>query len=450
MSEQERNRFETYLQKSPILYKAMEDARDGDNSIAAQVTNGVLAPAINSFIIWVLQQACERGTKRLYFLARDAYFMYRTARQLCESLHLPIECRYLYCSRYSLRIPVFHLDEEGALDYICRGGINVTMEKILGRSGITVQEQNVVLHMLHFFAREKKVIPYAELSKIKKELKGCTYFMERMREHSKEALPMLLGYLRQEGIFDGIKYAIVDSGWTGSMQKSFNLLLSLAGRKEWLEGYYWGLYELPLDMKSEKSNYHCYYFAPKNHLKEKVYFSNCLFETIFSAPHGMTMGYQWENGKYKPMLAPYDTMRRDFMKMTEAYLDIYTQKLGAEIHSIAAQETERDRKVVRGLLKMFMGNPTKAEAEVYGSLHFSDDVLEDAMQEVAAPLNEAELRANHVWNKTLVMLGIRKSFIQESAWYEGSAARLGKNKKYHIRSYVLYKYLLYFRDMYFN
>ena len=81
------------------------------NQLEKTVKN-VLGPAINSFIIWVLQESRKNGVQRLYFLARDGYLMYQCARIYCEKQKLPIECRYLSCSRYSVRIPLFHMDME--------------------------------------------------------------------------------------------------------------------------------------------------------------------------------------------------------------------------------------------------------------------------------------------------------------------------------------------------
>ena len=59
----------------------------------------VLAPALGSFVEWVLYEAVKSGKKCLYFLARDGYFPWRAALIFCEEYRLPIECRYLCCSR---------------------------------------------------------------------------------------------------------------------------------------------------------------------------------------------------------------------------------------------------------------------------------------------------------------------------------------------------------------
>ena len=130
----------------------------------------VLAPSLCGFVVWVLRRAMEEGRGRLYFVARDGYLMYRLAQILCRTLGLPVKCRYLYCSRYSLRIPAFHLDMEGALDFICRGGIDVTMEKILNRSGIGGKDKRKVLRMLRLPYAGDEVIPYARLKEVRRRL----------------------------------------------------------------------------------------------------------------------------------------------------------------------------------------------------------------------------------------------------------------------------------------
>ena len=48
--------------------------------------------------------------------------------------------------------------------------------------------------------------------------------------------------------------------------------------------------------------------------------------------------------------------------------------------------------------------------KLYGTLKFSDDVIDDAVRQVAEPLNEGELRANHAVNKILVMLGLKDEY----------------------------------------
>ncbi len=454
----------------PVKEKANADRKgsffvSGQRQTFLSVCDYVLAPVLDAYVLWVLKEALDTGKKRLYFLARDGYLMYRTAQIYCSKFSLPIECRYLCCSRYSIRIPMFHLDMSEAMDYICRGGIDVTLGKILKRAALTGQEQKEVLEQIGMEQQQDEHIPYAEIPQIREKLENCHCFGQFVIRHSKEALPNLTGYLRQEGLLDNISYGLVDSGWVGSMQKMLGRAVAYMTENEFpsarMEGYYWGLYELPEGVFA--GDYHCFYFTPGNNLREKVYFNNCLFEGVFSAPHGMTMGYRKEKGYYHPVYANCSPGRQWFMEEMEAQiLRCIRGKAEAILeagriawpevkefdilkHYLARMDTENNHQTIYRLLKTFMGKPTREEAEFFGTLQFSDDVLDESRQQIAAPLSQQELTDNHVGNKVLTMLGIKKGYVKESAWYEGSVVRGGQDVSKHLRLYAAYKYLLYLR-----
>lgn len=215
-------KYREIIEKKNTVFAGIKD--NGKNQLEKAVEN-VLGPAINSFIIWVLQESRKNGIQRLYFLARDGYLMYQCARIYCEKQKLPIECRYLSCSRYSVRIPLFHMDMEEALEYVCRGGIDVTLDKILERAGLSCLEKEKVLELVSASGTRRYILPYAELPKIKNILKNCRYFMDCMYQHSVEAYPIFEKYLKQEGLLEQKRAALVDSGWVGSMQKTLNMIL---------------------------------------------------------------------------------------------------------------------------------------------------------------------------------------------------------------------------------
>lgn len=479
--EQERlAEYRKILQQNHTVYGQIQ--KKTTETVLESRIESVLGPALNSFILWLLKEAKRKRIERLYFLARDGYFMYRCALLYCSKWNLPIECRYLSCSRYSVRIPIFHLDMEEALEYLCRGGIDVTLEKILSRGGLKEEEKKRVLQEAFHDREPGAGIPYAKLPDIRKRLENCSFFMECVCRRSRETYPFLQGYLQQEGLLDKRKAALVDSGWVGSMQKTLNMVLKNLGRAEGLTGYYWGLYELPENV--QRKDYFCYYFSPEKGLQEKVYFSNCLFETVFSAPHGMTMGYEKTEEGYAPCYGEVLPGRKAFMEHLEKGLLDFTERTLEQMKDIEKAESKKSKetvgiaetieatetienvetietaetieniddrayqKAVKQLLKLFMGMPVQAEGELFGSLEFSDDVLDDKRQQVAVEMSEEELKGNHAWNKALVMLGLRDVYVKESAWYEGSAARYGKHERYHQTMYRLYKYLLYMRKRY--
>lgn len=414
-----------------------------ENGVFEKTSRKILAPALNGFVLWILRKAERNGIRRLYFLARDGYLMYRCARIYVERFQLPIECRYLCCSRYSLRRPLYHRDMGAALDYICRGGTEVTLDKILDRSGIGAEEKRITLELLGMTEQRKIPIPYPYLKKIRQKLEDCPFFLKAVETNSREKLPSLLGYLAQEGLIEEVPMALVDSGWTGSMQKEICQALGILGRKGRLTGYYWGLYELPEGVRRE--DYHCYYFSPEAGLKKKVYFSNSLFESIFSAPHGMTTGYEKVHGQWRTVYARTDEGRKRFLEELEKILLEYTRNQAASMKDIEDLHLIRGIQETEKSLSRFMGKPKFQEAQIFGNQPFSDDIFDAGDQTAAGRMTEEELKANHVWNKVGKMSGFSSGYVKESPWYEGSAVLYGNRPAYHIFMYHMYKYLLYLK-----
>ena len=452
-----RARYKNILKGSGLFFEAAGKCEQKNkdihfskkDAVISDVSTFVLAPAMNAYVMWVLKEALKKKQKRLYFLARDGYFMYTTAKILCEKLHLPIECRYLSCSRYSMRIPLFHFNEPDALEYICRGGIDVSIDKVLNRAGLTDKEKEKVKEELggEFCSG---VIAYADLGKLRSRLEKCEFFLECMREHSEAVFPAARDYLEQEGLFDDVSYAFVDSGWVGSMQKVMGQILERSGKKKRLSGYYFGLYELPPDVNAE--DYSCFYFSPTKGTKRKVGFSNCLFESIFSAPHGMTLYYEKKGSEVYPVYADIRDDNKAFNEEIGGFLNTFTEivaqmlcdKKDAGVKSpVRLLSRPEDFRVTSELLTAFMSSPSRGEALYFGSLPFSDDVLDENEQQVAAPLTQKELSANHPVKKIMILTGLSKEKIKESAWFEGSAVRSGSKIDAHLRAYAAYKWLLY-------
>lgn len=424
------------MEKSKVFYMKQHE-------VFKEVSREILAPAINGFAIWVLREASRKGIQRLYFLARDGYLICRCAEIYVEKFQLPIECRYLFCSRFSLRLPMYHRDMKTALEYICRGGTEVTLDKILDRSGIGEREKRITLELLEMAGREGMPLSYPELKRIRLKLENCPFFLKAVESYSKKRLPSLLGYLEQEGMTEELPMALVDSGWTGSMQKEICRALEILGKRSRLAGYYWGLYELPERMESK--DYHCYYFSPETGLRKKVYFSNSLFECIFSAPHGMTTGYEKSRGRWNPVYAKADDKRKNFLEGLESILIEYGKKQASTMENMKDFQVERNRKKTEKALRRFMGSPDLQEAQVFGKQLFSDDIFDAEDQTAARKMTEKELKANHVWHKIWKMSSMGAGYVQESPWYEGSARLYGKKAGYHIFMYHLYKYLLYLK-----
>ena len=406
------------------------------NEVIEKTAEQVFAPVMYAYVSWVLEQAEKENIKRLYFLARDGYQMYLTARILCGEREDAIDCRYLKCSRYALRVPAYHLQGESCLDLICQGGIDVTLRKVLKRTGLPdtkLERMAETMDMANMLDRE---LSYPEVTGLKEVFAKNRDFMEMIYEHSRSAYSAAAGYLRQEGLLEDISFAVVDSGWIGTLQQTLQTILRQEGYEGAVKGFYIGLYEIPEG--ADRSSYQAFYFMPFGQKRRKVSFSNSLFECIFGAPEGMTAAYREEKGCFVPVPEKKENRNREKIEETAEAVCRYVKELQREKKQITAEE-------VRKLLERFMGHPTREEAEEFGSWKFTDDVLESERQTVAAPLDEKEIAKNHFINKSLIMLGLKKGPVHESAWLEGSIVRCGRHVSRHLRQTRLYKYVLYTR-----
>lgn len=408
--------YQAALKQAPALYRAARAVSVSSFQTIESSAAWVWGPALGAFVRWLVTQAVQNGVRRLYFLARDGYFPCLAARIFCQTFRLPLECRYLACSRFSLRVPLFHLDHNQALDDLCRWGLDVTPRRILLRTGLSEEACAKIWPKLNLPFAPDETLPRAALSQIRKALSGCREFLEQLDAHSREALPALTGYFKQEGLLDNIPYAFVDSGWTGTTLQSLRKALSLMGRTQLPDGYFWGLYEIPKELPS--ACVHIYFFSPNQGLREKIDFNPCIFEAVLSAPHGMTLGYDKRGDRWIPRLAPVSSERIAFSSRLREALLAYVQLLAQDTQT--APDFARERRAVRRVLHLFMNTPSRQEARVFGSLPFSDDVLAEKAQPLARPLTVQQLRQNKTSARLRAHLHPTAPPQAESTWYAAS------------------------------
>ena len=329
-----------------------------------------VGPIMYEYTSWVLSEAVKRGYKRLYFLARDGYLLCGIANIICARRSIDIECRYLYCSRYSLRMPSYHLIGEEAFDLLLLNGYYVTPKTVLLRAELDEAERSEIYKQLDI-SDENAVFSDQGFGVFSDALRKNEFYRNIVTQRSKAAYKPAIDYFRQEKLFENDCIAIVDSGWTGSMQRSLRILAESAGFGGKITGFYFGMYTAPKEPCD--GEYLCFYFDRDTGLKRKIMFNNNLFECMLSAPHGMTLRYDDINGVSKPIMAEYseDDMHLLVERQTAGAL-----KFAEEQAEDAPYNLKRSLKTCYRLLKRAMIHPTAEEAEMYSRFMFCDDVTE--------------------------------------------------------------------------
>lgn len=455
------NRFEKYqkLLENEVLYKEyihkynIKDTASTIDCIYAYV----FVPALTEYVTWVLAKAKEDGIKRLYFLARDGYMMYITASHICARLKLDIDCRYLKISRYAARVPEYHLLGRGCIDRIVTGGIDMTLRKILTRTGMSQEQIREVVIDAGLIKKSEKenesvlldtILNYNEVMNIKKKLQGSELFFKYTMQASQTAYNAAIMYFRQQGLMDDMRMALVDSGWIGTLQESVNNLIHSAGAVNNVCGYYFGMYDIPKD--ADKAMYNAFYFTPAGNMKYKVNFSNSLYEAVITDYCGMTHHYEECGGEISVIEDLKANPNKDFIIRNIATLESILESSSDEAIRIKYERdlnSTADRELLYKLFKMFMGRPTQQEVEAYGSLLFSDDILEGHLQTVAAELSYEDIKRQRFISKLLIMTGLKKGTIRESAWIEGSIVSSGRHIGASLWHARIYKYFIYIRKL---
>lgn len=411
----------------------------------------IWAPAITDYVEWVLGEAIQAGKRRLYFLARDGWMMYHAAQSIIDKKNLDIEARYLKVSRYAIRSAEYHIMGEKCLDLICVGGIDVTFEKIMKRALLTDEEARHIARLSGYEEAYETVLNYSQIQKLKEKLREIKLLFKYIEQHSKQNYENTMGYLIQEGLLEDKPYALVDSGWLGTLQMSIQHLISAeAGKERRIDGYYYGLYDVPKD--AQKEQYKSFYFDKKSVWK-KVYFSNCLFETVFSSPEGMTVGYRKEEHGYVPVDSENKNPNRELMMEFKSLLMMYVDERSRDEQYTNTEEAVRRMKRIAARrqnknskkLARLMSSPINQEALTYGNLQFCDDIIEFKLQPVAAEWDLEEIRKQRFINKLLIKMNMRKQELHESAWPEGSITNAGGRIKSHLRQERMYKLFMYTR-----
>lgn len=438
--------YRTIWKQEPELLAVAKQLLEESREVLPTITVYVTAPLLCAYVAWVIREAVQSGKKRLYFLARDGYYMKKVAEIFCMKWQSDMECRYLYCSRYAWRGAVYHMNIEEALDYVTLGGLEVNFYKIMQRAGLKEKEAIRIAEQLGYDINLTKRFSVEERKVLRKKLSECKDFIQLLQNRSKEKYQKTIAYLAQEGLMDAVPYALVDSGWTGSLQKSLAKILESTGYQIVLEGYYFGMYSR--SKQKEAGNYHTYYFSSDKHIKRKVFFNNNVFECIYSAPHGMTIGYEKKcldkKETWIPVLEQKDNPNRERLLAAEPFLFAYISKYADVYQKEWSKGQETEQKRLECLLRLFMSRPVKEEVLEYGNYVFCDDVIGEEKQILAENLSKKELKQGFLLEKLKKRLWKSKGIARESAWPEGSVSLAMRGKGFwHC---VLCEYVRFFAE----
>lgn len=346
----------------------------------------VSGPVIISFVYWCLNTARERGLTRLYFLARDGQILWKVARIIARGQKDLPELRYLRVSRQAVLLPALtELNQEG-IGWLLAPTTLLTPRIILRRAGLSPEELSAELAGHGFHKKDfDRHFPRGDRERLVNFLKDPAV-TKKILGRAREERGLATGYLRQEGLTADGRFALVDIGWHGSLQRSISRLLEMEGFREPVTGFYFGVRGRKLNKENDVMlGWFSDYRNPD--VIDKLTYIVPMLELFMAADHGGVRTYRRNGDVFEPVLKHpenYTGLKWGVGVQQEAVL-----RLAEYAHDRALPFSVR-KDILSAVLKLFLLSPTGTEARVYGKYLDAEDQNESYHLPLAKPFSVLE------------------------------------------------------------
>lgn len=283
-------------------YESIISMQDDFNNYYYNLGYQVLGPTLISFVKWLDYEFQKNKINKIYFLAREGKIYKDVFDIIFDKKY---ETKYLYISRRSITMSNFRylnfLNLKDILNYFTIKR-DSTLSDTLNYLNIKIDNcDNCLNQNIYDLIDDNNLF-----NKIK----------EKLIIESKNVNTICLDYLNQEEM-NG-KFAIVDIGWNGTMQKCLNSFLLNNNIKFELSGYYFSLF---------KNLENGYQFINKNYkIYETIKNNPVLIENLFQYVDGSTIGYKKDKEKYIPIKKEieFDLYSQDAIKSIDLGIADFT------------------------------------------------------------------------------------------------------------------------------
>ncbi|QDT55849.1 hypothetical protein Pan44_38970 [Caulifigura coniformis] len=343
-----------------------------------------VAPVLTLYTEWVLETAKRLGLQRLYFVARDGYLLYRIAKVLEGKRKYGLDLRYLYGSREAWHLAAINDHWDESPSWMLDRASGLTLARALERVGVSVEQIRGECEGAQPGEWWHQPIDDESLSVLKSIL-----LRRNVQEHILEAAhrrrASVEGYLKQEGLEDGERCAVVDLGWHARLQASLKRLLTpLAGER--LQGLYCGLQAIHEDA----GECDAFLFNPRDLRVLSSYpFLPQVMEMFGTAPHGSTKGYERVDGIVRPILGDSSRLQSWGIQTVHSAVDEFARAYA----ECGRREWDPDacKTVVGNIVEHWWKYLDYGQAAVWGEFPFSDCQIGKTVRPVGVPYSVSEI-----------------------------------------------------------
>ena len=286
---------------------------------------------IYSFLQWLSLEAKKNKIQHIYFCSRDAYLIYKLWEEFDFDKVCNTSSSYLYISRLVLGYTQCYIEcknnnklSEESLSFLSNNNIisGQTNREVLTRLKININDIDLDTFIERFGDLDNE-FNFSYLNDFKYYLGSdlLPFLLPQFEEHYNNSY----GYYKQEGIFGEKKLAIVDLGWSGSLQYALTLMRENGGVKEKISGFYYGLH-------NGSATGRIFY----NGVMKAAFFSEFednnilmrnsinILENLHYANHNSVVGFTKEKNIYKPIFKEEkEILKKQTENLNKFYQGVY-------------------------------------------------------------------------------------------------------------------------------
>lgn len=376
---------------------------------------------------WLHDSVVNTGIEKIYFFSRDGLIM----KKAFDSLFSDVNTYYLEVSRRALRVPVLwkNYEFEHVLDMISPSKL-VPLATVFDGVGLDINDYRGLINEYGF--ETSTCFDRNELLKNKRFVEMYKHLEPDIERVSKKEYELLVKYIKQNELKG--KFAIVDIGWSGGMQRYLCETLDTLDVEHEIKGFYIGVADYykrnQVVVPSLDLNGYLFDFShDKNAIDKRSPFVG-LFETLFLEQDGSVKNYTEENGVIRGNRLEYEyiqngepTYELECVKKIQAGALDFVKKFGNRNINVPAEI------FFKGLEETGL-RPTKEDLKLFADFRFFD---EGEIQYLAKPKN--------LFSYILHFKELKKEFLL-SRWKIGFMKRMMKmNLPYE----KMYRYMLRFK-----
>ena len=319
---------------------------------------------------WLHTSILEAGIKNIYFFSRDGLIM----KKAFDTLYSDVNTYYIEVSRRALRVPILWMnyDFEHVLDMISPSKL-ISLTTIFDGVGLPIENYTKIIKEFGFNLTD--TFDRSEICQNKKLIEMYNKLGPEIEKTSKKEYELLEKYINQNKLAG--KFAIVDIGWSGGMQRYLSETLNKLGINHEIKGYYIGVADYFKRNKNvlqelDLNGYLFDFSHNENEVDKRKPFVG-LFETLFLEQNGSVKNYIEENNVVRGNRLPYEYIQDG--KPT------YELKCIQEIQRGALEFIKNfgDKDIYLSPELLFKGiektglNPTRHDLKLFANFRFFDE-----------------------------------------------------------------------------